>query len=161
MKSGDQALTRIQGSQGIDAALKADVQVQIVRVPDVLLQDRQGQIVARAHPEHLVPFVARSLWQENRFRAHQRTSPFGLPEARCSCCFNRCFPDPMGLMTLKRLGSARWLAATATQPWSTFSSFGFYPLCFISFRLLSTRNVPAYHQNWPWHARNWRLDLLT
>jgi len=59
MKSGHQALTGIQRPQGIDAALKADIKVQIVRVGDMLSQDRQGKIMAGADSQNLMLLVAR------------------------------------------------------------------------------------------------------
>ncbi len=59
MEAGDQALSIIERAQGRNAALEADVQVEICTLGDVLLQHGQRQIVTGAQSEQLQPFVTR------------------------------------------------------------------------------------------------------
>ena len=58
-KPATRALAVVQGAQGVDAALKTEVEMQVGALGDVLLQYRQRQVVARAHRQQLVALIAR------------------------------------------------------------------------------------------------------
>jgi hypothetical protein len=60
MKPRDQTLATVQRNQRVDAALKAQLKVQIVSVANVLPENRQRKIVTRAHAQDLMPFVTRN-----------------------------------------------------------------------------------------------------
>lgn len=58
MKSRDETLTIVQGTQGIDTSLKTQFQMQVRNLRGVLLKYRKGYVVACADCEQLVPLIA-------------------------------------------------------------------------------------------------------
>ncbi len=59
MKAGHQALPIVQCTQRIDAALKADLHVQIGSLGGVLLQHGQGNVMTGSNRQQLTSVIAR------------------------------------------------------------------------------------------------------
>jgi hypothetical protein len=67
VKASDEALSVVEGAQGIKTALEADVEVEVrslvyslvYSLGCLLLQQGQREIVARAHCEQLIALIAR------------------------------------------------------------------------------------------------------
>ena len=53
MEAGDQALARIEGTQGINAALKTEIEMQVGGLGDVPLQHRQREIMTGTHGQQV------------------------------------------------------------------------------------------------------------
>src|SRR5689334_8050666 len=57
MEARHEALPIVEGTQGIDASLEPDVQVQVCVLGHVLLQHRESEIVTCPHGQYLVPLI--------------------------------------------------------------------------------------------------------